>query len=236
MAPQPPKACFGKSWDGNNVLCRGGLDPTYIHPKNGGNQREQCAWFNPCATRVNAASMTQQQVIPREQLLRRPQPQQQQMAQPTSPWAPVRQMANNVMQRLVQPPQTQVPTYPPPQVLVHPQQQQQQQQMYYPPQQQQQMMPQPMVQPMMAMMPQAAPMNYQWPSSQMPGYLTIPEPIVSGQHWGVRLFYNVMRSMAKAGMHTGSNFFDHTPFNAFPQPMQQAQPVQQMQPGVASNG
>lgn len=230
MAPQPPKACFGKSWDGNNVLCRGGLDPTYVHPKTGGNQREQCAWFNPCATRVNAASMTQQQIIPLEHLLKRPQPQQQQLAQPTSPWAPVRQMVSNVMQRITQVQQPQVPVHPPQQVPVHPQLQQ----MYYPPQQQQMMMPQPMVQPMMAMMPQAAPMNYQWHGSQMPGYLTIPEPIVEGQHWGTRLFYNVMRSMAKAGMHTGSNFFDHTPFNPFPQqPVQQVQPVQ---PIMASNG
>lgn len=214
MATQPPKECFGKSWDGNNVLCAGGLDAAYIHPKTGSNQRERCAWFDPCATRVNATRMgQQQQIIPLSQVMR----QQQQHTQPTSPWAPMRNLMTKLSHQPQMPQMPQMPQQQPQQfmqqVAVHPQQQQQ---MYYQqPQQQMQMAPQ-MVHPQMAMMPHASPMNYQWQGSQMPGYLTIPEPVVSGQHWGVRLFYNVARSMAKAGMHTGANFFDHSPINPFP--------------------
>jgi hypothetical protein len=97
------------------------------------------------------------------------------------------------------------------QVLVPPQQQQ----MYHP----QQMMMQPqMAHPMMAMMPYAVPVNYQMPGAQMPGYLTIPEPVVEGQHWSSRLFFNVARSMAKASGHTVANFFDHSPINPWPTP------------------
>jgi hypothetical protein len=219
MAQHPPKECFGKSWDPNNVACRGGNDPAYLHPTTGTNKRDPCAWFNPCATRVTAVKQ-QQQLIPAQQIVRRQQPQQPQMpqmpqmpqqpqaAQPTSPWGPLGPVMNTLVNRYM--PQGAAP-YPP-----QPYPQQQQQQLYQQPQQM--MMPQQMAHPSMATVPYAVPMNYQAPGAQMSGYLTIPEPVLPGQHWGARLFLNVARSMAKASGHTVANFFDHTPINPWPTP------------------
>ena len=120
---------------------------------------------------------------------------------------------------LVQVRPSKVPSFQPQQ---QPQQQQQvpvqppyQQQYQYP----QQMMPVPqqpapmMVPPQQAQVPYMVPMNFAPQGMQMPGYLTVPEPIVPGQHWGKRLGFSVARSMAKAAGHTIANFFDHTPFN-----------------------
>ncbi len=117
-------------------------------------------------------------------------------------------------------------------VQVRPQQQQQQQQQIQPPSamkpfftqqppqmqpqqpQPQQMVPAPyMVPPQQAQTPYMVPMNFAPQSAQMPGYLTVPEPIVPGQHWGKRLGFSIARSMAKAAGHTLANFFDHTPLN-----------------------
>lgn len=202
MALHPPKGCFGKSWDGGNILCRGGLDPTYVHPKTGSNQREACGWFRECAARTNAVRIgignQPQQVIPQNRLVNKPQ--QQQFMQSTSPWAPFHQTAATLMNRL--PIQQQQQVYHPQQMMMQPQQ----------------MMQPQMAHPMMAMMPYVVPVNYQMPGAQMPGYLTIPEPIVEGQHWLPRLFYNIVRSMAKASGHTAANFFDYSPINPWPTP------------------
>jgi len=186
MALQSPKSCFGKSWDGGNVLCKGGLDPAYVHPETGSNQRDPCGWYNPCAARTNATRMSNQ---PQQA------PHQQQIAQPTSPWTPVKQIVNRLTQI---PPMPQAPQQAPIQHQQQVYQQQQQQQMAH---------------PAMAMVPYMVPMNYQWPGSQMPGYLTIPEPVITGQHWMTRLFFNVARSMAKSSGHTVANFFDHQTIN-----------------------
>lgn len=80
------------------------------------------------------------------------------------------------------------------------------------------MIPPHMAYPQMAMMPYMVPMNFQWPGAQMPGYLTVPEPVAVGQHWMTRLFYNIARSMAKASGHTVANFFDHTTINPWQTP------------------
>jgi hypothetical protein len=65
-------------------------------------------------------------------------------------------------------------------------------------------------------MPMAVPMNHAAYGAQMPAYLTVPEPVLQGQHWGKRLAYTLIRSMAKAGGHSTANFFDHMTFNPYP--------------------
>ena len=202
MSLRPPESCFGKSWMTIPTLCDGGLDPTYVNPSNGSNRRDKCGWFSQCASRTNASRMGNQpqQIVPREQLVQR----HQQVAQPTSPWAPFRQAASTIMSRAAG-------MQPAPQQVLAPQQQQ----MYY---QQQQMMPNQMVHPSVAMMPYAVPMNHQMPGAQMPGYLTTPEPVLENQHWLTRLMLNVARSMGKASGHTVANFFDHNTINRWPSP------------------
>ena len=221
MAQHPPKTCFGKSWDPNNTACSGGNDPAYLHPERGTNKRDPCIWFNACATRVTAAKQPQQQqLIPAQQLVRQqqqqPTPQMPQMpaTQPTSPWGPIGPAVGALVNRYM--PQG-IASTAPYQTPVHPQQQQQMyhQHLY---QQPQPMMAPQMVHPSMALTPYAVPMNYQAPGAQMSGYLTIPEPVVPGQHWGARLFLNVARSMAKASGHTVANFFAHTPISPWPVP------------------
>ena len=127
-----------------------------------------------------------------------------------------------------------VPITPKPVFPVHSQQPQQlfqvrpsqQQQAYQQPQPQQQyqIQPQPvqqqLVPPQQAQVPYMVPMNFAPAYSQMPGYLTVPEPIVPGQHWGKRLGWSVMRSMLKAGGHTVANFFDHNPMQMWYPPQQ----------------
>lgn len=99
------------------------------------------------------------------------------------------------------------------------QQQQQQPQMMVMPQQQM-MMPAGYASPAMASTPQMVPMNYTPTAYQMPGYLTVPEPIMEGQHWGARLGLTLIRALLKAAGHTAANFFDHSTFNSFTPPQQ----------------
>lgn len=186
MTQQQAPTCFGTRWEARAAECAGGLDPAYVNPSDGSNKRERCAWYSQCAARTAAQKM------------------------PT---------ASTLVQ--VRPSkQMQVPSFQPamPQPQPQPQQVQQQpyqQQYQYP----QQMMPMPqqpapvMVYPHQAQTPYMVPMNFAPQSMQMSGYLTVPEPIVPGQHWGKRLGFSVVRSMAKAMGHTVANFFDHTPFN-----------------------
>lgn len=47
---KPP--CFGDAWDPNEPECTGGRDPSYIHPKNGTNYREQCSFYHSCGRQV----------------------------------------------------------------------------------------------------------------------------------------------------------------------------------------
>jgi hypothetical protein len=87
--------------------------------------------------------------------------------------------------------------------------------------QQQPMAPAGYTYPVMASQPQMVPMNYTPQAYQMPGYLTVPEPVVEGQHWGTRLGLTLVRALMKAAGHTAANFFDHTTFNQFAPPPQQ---------------
>jgi len=71
--------------------------------------------------------------------------------------------------------------------------------------------------------PQLVPMNFQLPGAQMPGYLTLPEPIIADVPWYLRLFHELTRAALKSAFHQGANFFDHNPFRSYP-----AQAVQQV--------
>lgn len=152
----------------------------------GSNKRQRCPYFSQCASRTAANKLGQQ-------------PQQVPVApQPVFPVQPARPPQQ---QQLVQvkPAQNQ-PVY-----------QQPQQAQYYPQPVQQQLVP-----PQQAQVPYMVPMNFAPAYAQMPGYLTVPEPVIPGQHWGKRLGFSVVRSMLKAGGHTVANFFDHCPFNPWP--------------------
>ncbi len=206
MATSTPPVCFGKSWEAKAVQCQGGLDPAYVNPQTGSNRRDRCAWYTHCASRTSAYKLRnpQQQLVPVQQVVRRPAPAQPQpMAPQPSFMQPVHQaamtFANGVLQGTSGQPQVQYAQPAP--VMVH---------------------------PAMASTPWAVPMNYPIPGAQMPSYLTVPEPVVEGRGWGLRLFLNVVRAMVKGGSTTVANFVDHTPIQTWPQPP--AQPPAQPPP------
>lgn len=57
--------------------------------------------------------------------------------------------------------------------------------------------------------PTHVPMAYQLPGAQMPSYLAVPEPIIQGTSWWVRLMLEAFRAMLKAAFHQGSHYVDH---------------------------
>lgn len=220
----PPEVCFGKHWDASEVKCAGGLDPTYINKLDNTHRRDRCKWYQSCASRtttskLGAAAQHQVPVQPQQQpMFRPPVPMP---AQPPAWQRPLQSIANGVMQgattALAGSDPSRVPVRvfgQPPYQQAQPQQYPQQYPQYYHPQYQQGSM----APPWAAMMPQMVPMNYQAAGAQMPAYLTVPEPVVPGVHWGYRLGYSVLRSMLKASGHTLSNFFDFTPIHPWPTP------------------
>lgn len=194
MSQQLP-SCFGKSWDASAPECAGGLDPSFVAP-DGGNKRQRCPYFSQCASRTAASKLGQQ---PQQVPVAPAAPTAVKQAFPIQPVAPQHQLVQ------VKPAPVQQPQQVPQQVQMVPQ--------FAPVQQQ-------LVPPQHAQVPYMVPMNFAPAYSQMPGYLTVPEPIVPGQHWGKRLGFSVARSMLKAAGHTMANFFDHTPFNPWFPPQQ----------------
>lgn len=199
MSAQVPQ-CFGKLWSNTASECRGGLDPSYINPNDGPNKgtnrRDQCRWFQSCASRTNASNLGQPQAyIPPTQLtpmsrLANPPPV---IPMQAGPGQPVR------LQSTYQPPVTHpyyqhhAPTqYAPTQMApAH--------QVYYG--------------------PQLVPVPMQQPGMQVHGYLSVPEPVRDDIHWFWRLVSNAVRAMFKAATHESSHFFDHNTFNR-PKPPQ----------------
>jgi len=200
--PEGVRVCFGKHWEARAIQCAGGSDPAYCDV-NGSNQRERCAWYAKCASetvRENMAArpLEQQQVRPPMQV-----PMQTQQNPIHSILRGVAQGTGSALMRhLTQQTQQMAPPVPVQQHMVP------QAHYGYP--------AQVMVQPAMASVPYMVPMNYQAPGMQMPGYLSVPEPPMEGQHWLTRLLLNIGRSMVKAGAHTTANFIDHTPVNPYP--------------------
>lgn len=186
MSIQP--SCFGKSWDPNHVECKGGLDPAYSNPRTGTKLRDECSWFNACRQQVQ--SRPSMPLLPSAALLQRPavsQPLQRPPAPPTqyAPRAPT-YSAPPVHYSL---PST--PSYPTPQAAPAAQQ-------FHP----QVMSQQNYVPAHVAQYgPAYVPMPYQNPGSQMPQYLTVPEPVTDDVHWAVRLGRELFRSIVKAFGH-----------------------------------
>lgn len=249
MSNKSPPSCFGDEWEEKHVECRGGLDPLFSDPETGSNKREKCSWYEACAHQKHIGRQQGEQLIPTQQLFRFPPPpgpvQQAQPAQQPPqfqvPQVPVPSYANvirNVAQQVAAAPQVPVqnPMRPPMQpqapsvqtfFLPNQQPQQPQPQYYQQPQQAQQYQPpyaQGMVPPYMASMPGMVPMNYVMPGTQMPSFLTVPEPMVYGQHWSRRLAFTLLRGMVKAFGMTLANFFDHTPVTPWQPPQPPAPP------------
>lgn len=200
-------ACFGKSWEAKSTVCAGGLDPAYLHPE-GGHKRDRCRYYGSCASRTTAANLQQEraQTISASTLVRQPpkihDPFQGMLRNIQSGATQVAQRVGNIPVK----PQTQIlpsipsmPTMPTaPQVAHTPQ------------------APQGYVHPSMASVPHMVPVNHQMPGTQMPSYLTVPEPIIPGQGLGRPFAATVGRSIMKAVGHTIANWFDHVPWNPFP--------------------
>lgn len=62
--------CFGKSWERNDPICAGGVDPAFSDA-NGGHVRERCGSFESCGARFQASKMEQSRaLIPAPSLVR----------------------------------------------------------------------------------------------------------------------------------------------------------------------
>jgi hypothetical protein len=49
------------------------------------------------------------------------------------------------------------------------------------------------------------------PGTQMPHYLTVPEPVSDDVHWAKRLVTELFRAIFKAAGHQTASFFDSNP-------------------------
>jgi hypothetical protein len=208
-------SCYGKSWDPDHVECRGGLDPAYEHPRNGTHHRDECSWLRPCGQIVEAERARQRQpmqLIPAQALTRptaAPVP-------PRLPQAPVSYSPPRApVQHMPQPTPSYQPQYVPPAPVYAPPPAPAptQAQQYYQPAPQHMMVP-----PYVAQFgPQHVYPPYQLPGSQMPQYLTVPEPVNEGVHWLTRLGRELFRSIIKAFGHSLSAHADSNPFGKYKQ-------------------
>ena len=213
MSTQP--SCFAKHWDPNAVECKGGLDAAYENPRDKTHRRDRCAWFAPCSQTMTYSPQTtpqpqtSQQLIPARSLLQRPAvdtpPPRLQYQPPQPPFTPPRPPTH------IPPPQQ--PSY---------QQYQQQYSAVPPPQPIPQYAPMPthqaMVHPSVAQYgPQLVYQPYQLPASQVPQFLTVPEPVLEGGSWS-RLGFEIARGMGKAFGLTLAAFLDSNPIRRHRQP------------------
>jgi hypothetical protein len=216
--------CFGRHWDPNDVECRGGHDPCYVHPRNQTHVRDRCVHYTDCARRTSESQVQQSQQPYQQQPMPYPQPQlipvQQVLRPQLTPTyqRPYTGLAGPAPQPQIQPVVPLKQMLPPAYQNLYNQVQQQN------PQWANALAAQ-MAPPSMAQWgPQMVPMNFQWPGMQMPGYLTVPEPVQSNP-WYVRLGHEVIRAMLKSAFHQGANFFDHNTFRPYPQPVLMQHPT-----------
>ncbi len=217
-----PPSCFGSYWEGSDVRCAGGLDPLFTDPETESNRRERCTWYAQCEKKTKSTDVHggSPQVIPPQNLMR-PPPHVTTSSQPTAAvprdWqGTVRHLAmamqtatprhqapptNAVFQPQPAPVQYPMPPAAPVMQAQHP----------YAPYGQ-------MVPPQMAMMPHMVPMNYVMQGAQVPGFLTVPEPVYYGEHWSKRLAASVFRGVIKSLGLILANFFDHTPMSPYAPP------------------
>ena len=190
--PKVPE-CFGKSWDGKDPLCAGGLNPAFTDEK-GGHLQPRCAHFETCGTRVQAKRLeTAQPLVPASNLTRSfgsyPRSPGEPQPAPPAPASPQPFQMQQIMQQIAQlqaqaqRPQVQyttpsAPAWAPaqhaPAAPVHGYQ-------------------------------QMMPVNF-----QMPGYLTVREETTGGSILWM-LLREILRSIAKSIGHTLAHFFDVTP-------------------------
>jgi hypothetical protein len=176
-------SCFGTNlWSAAAPECIGGPDSAYSNPRTGNNVRERCAWYSSCASVSASNKVRSQNLIPPNQLTRVPIAPVQVMPPPKPAFNPLLPRQN--------------PVYP--QHYQQPQQYIAQQAYMVPPWQAQQG-------------PQMVPVVYQQPGSQMPAYLTVPEPVDLDESPWRRLIREIFRSMFKSAGHTTASYFDHTP-------------------------
>ena len=184
-------ACFGKSWNPRDAECKGGLDPGYTNPSDGTHRREKCTWFQQCghATQMNNAPAHQPSLIPPHALHQRvSQPQPQPYIPPRPPPGPYGSV-HQTPTYAAQPMQQMAPSYG---------------------------MPATMVAPWVAQQgPTLVPLPQQMPSSVMPFYLTVPEPVDPNVSFLKRVALSGSRSMVKAFCHTVAALVDHTPFTPY---------------------
>lgn len=193
---KPP--CFGKSWNGADSKCAGGIDPLYTNPKARtvnnpqGNptipvhRRDQCLWFAQCSHQTNHRLNSPATQRPTAPVVA---PRTQAVAIPP---------ARTVNYSVPQPPQPSPPSPPPLQV-----------QTFQPPTTYNQTMVPPHV---ASYGPQVVPMPYQQPGAQMPSYLTVPEPFNPEVPGWLRFLIMLLRAGAKAIFHTGAHLADHETF------------------------
>jgi len=210
MPVQP--SCFGKRWDPNETACKGGLDPLYAHPVTGTKYRDKCSWFNSCSQAMQhtqPARPAQPQLITPTSLLQKTISATPSIRPPTMPMAhmPPAPPQQTTVRPSYTPlatayslPSTHSPPAPPvptavPTTVTMPQYQAQQAQPFP-------MYPQGFAPPNVAQYgPAMVAMPYQHPASQMPQYLTVPEPSNDNVHWALRLGRELFRSMVKAFGH-----------------------------------
>lgn len=196
----PPPDCFGKSWNTTDVLCTGGADITYRDDKTGSRLRPQCDFFSSCGARVAHTKMEQTRLMPAQNLIRSPTPQQQ---QPTPQVQISPQMTQAQMQQYLNEQAKAMATQMLQQMRQYPQ------------------AGRPATQYDLATYPQGGgffdqrfqpmPVNY-----QMPGYLTVPEARGEGDSLLGMLFRTLFRSVMKAGGHSFSHFWDTMPMGRLP--------------------
>jgi hypothetical protein len=210
MPVQP--SCFAKSWDPNHVECKGGLDPAYNNPVTGTKMREKCSWFNSCSQAMHKTAPVappSPQLVPPTALLQRAVAATTPIKMPPMPPAHVPPRPPTYTGSATQ---YSLPTVhaQAPHVAHAPQVQQpvaqhmvqQMHQVHQMPVYQQPVVPQQYAPPHVAQFgPAYVPMPYQLPGSQMPQYLTVPEPVNDHVPWYLQLLRELGRSMVKAFGH-----------------------------------
>lgn len=189
--------CFGKEWNPQAVECKGGLDPMYTNPRDQSHRRDKCRFYERCAPRTCANQISQSpttSLVPAQNLVPRNGPQ---VASPV--------VQPQARQQPVYYPQAYAPPPPPPAPTAgfaqmgHPSMQ---------------MAPAHIAQ----FGPQMLATNFQQPGTQIPAYLTVPEPVDLSVPWYMRLGREILRAMAKGAFHTGANWVDHNPFGQYKPP------------------
>lgn len=194
MNAQPD--CYGsKQWDPNHVECKGGLDQGYENPIDGSKRRDPCRWLMPCGQIAMAERNRPQstpQLLPAQSLVRPiapppPAPPPPRLPAPPT-YTPPRPPFPVPQQAVPTPSYQPQATYPQP-APAAPVYQQPMQHMLVPPH-------------VAQYGPAYVYPPYQMQGSQMPQYLTMPEPVQEDVHWAMRLGRELFRSVVKALGHS----------------------------------